>query len=59
LIGAALGIIVVVMRLWLPEGRRWMMTYGFAARARAIVSDIEEQFRRRGRWIARIPAAHA
>jgi MFS family permease len=51
LIGAALGIIVVVMRFWLPESPRWLMTHGFAARARAIVSDIEEQFRRRGRRI--------
>jgi MFS family permease len=57
LIGAALGIIVVVMRFWLPESPRWLMTHGFAARARAIVSDIEEQFRRRGRRIAADPVA--
>jgi hypothetical protein len=41
LIGAALGIVVVVMRFWIPESPRWLMTHGFAARARAIVSDIE------------------
>src|SRR6516164_1348835 len=51
LIGAALGTVVIVMRFWLPESPRWLMTHGFAARARAIVSAIEEQFRRRGRRI--------
>jgi len=51
LIGAALGTVVIVMRFWIPESPRWLMTHGFAARARAIVSDIEEQFRRRGRRI--------
>jgi MFS family permease len=57
LIGAALGMIVIVMRFWLPESPRWLMTHGFAARARAIVSDIEEQFRRRGRRIEADPVA--
>ena len=51
LIGAALGTVVIVMRFWIPESPRWLMTHGFAVRARAIVSDIEEQFRRRGRRI--------
>lgn len=51
LIGAALGTVVIVMRFWIPESPRWLMTHGFAARARAIVSDIEEQFCRRGRRI--------
>ena len=51
LIGAALGTVVIVMRFWIPESPRWLMTHGFAARARAIVSDIEEQFRRRGRRV--------
>jgi MFS family permease len=50
-IGAALGIIVVVMRLWLPESPRWLMTHGFAERAQVIVNNIEEQFHRRGRRI--------
>ena len=50
-IGAGLGLIVVFMRLWIPESPRWLMTHGHAARARAVVADIEDRFRRRGRSI--------
>src|SRR5207248_8644091 len=50
-IGAALGLIVVSMRLWIPESPRWLMTHGYPARARAVVAGIEDQVRRRGRPI--------
>ena len=45
----ASGLIVVFMRLWIPESPRWLMTHGYPARARAVVADIEDRFRRRGR----------
>jgi MFS family permease len=41
LIGAALGLIVLVMRMWIPESPRWLMIHGHPEQARAIVADIE------------------
>jgi MFS family permease len=48
-IGAGMGLVVVFMRMWLPESPRWLMTHGHADRAEAIVAEIEAQFLRRGR----------
>src|ERR1700692_3153049 len=41
LTGAALGLIVFVMRMWIPESPRWLMIHGQPERAHAIVEDIE------------------
>jgi MFS family permease len=46
LIGGVLGLIILFMRMWLPESPRWLMTHGRAAEAERIVAGIE----------ARIPA---
>ena len=40
-IGAALGLIVFVMRMWIPESPRWLMIHGRPEEAHAIVDDIE------------------
>ncbi|HWV53870.1 MFS transporter [Pseudorhodoplanes sp.] len=40
-IGAAIGVIVFFMRMWIPESPRWLMTHGRAAEADRIVADIE------------------
>lgn len=40
-IGASLGLIVLFMRLWIPESPRWLMIHGQPERAVQIVSDIE------------------
>jgi MFS family permease len=48
LIGAALALVILFMRLWIPESPRWLMTHGRGAEALAIVSDIEHAFRARG-----------
>jgi MFS family permease len=40
-IGAGLGLIVLVMRMWIPESPRWLMIHGHPDQADAIVADIE------------------
>jgi MFS family permease len=41
LTGACLGLIVFVMRMWIPESPRWLVIHGYPDRANAIVDDIE------------------
>lgn len=42
MIGAALGLIIFLMRMWLPESPRWLMTHGRAEEAEKIVAGIED-----------------
>src|SRR3954463_15502169 len=41
LTGACLGLVVFVMRMWIPESPRWLMVHGHPERAHAIVEEIE------------------
>ena len=41
LAGAVLGLVVFLMRFWIPESPRWLMIHGQPERAHAIVADIE------------------
>ncbi len=41
LTGAGLGLVVLVMRLWIPESPRWLMIHGQPERALKIVGDVE------------------
>src|SRR4051794_30206973 len=43
-IGAALGVVIFIMRLWIPESPRWLMTHGRSDEAAAILAGIEAQF---------------
>src|ERR1700682_4765090 len=42
LTGAALGLVVFVMRMWIPESPRWLMIHGHPDEAHRIVADIEQ-----------------
>jgi MFS family permease len=44
LIGAALAAVIFLMRLWIPESPRWLMTHGRAGEAERIVAGIESRF---------------
>ncbi|MGY4317558.1 MFS transporter [Bradyrhizobium sp. JR3.5] len=39
--GAVLGLVVLLMRMWIPESPRWLMIHGRPEEAHKIVSDIE------------------
>ncbi|MGY4300154.1 MFS family permease [Bradyrhizobium sp. i1.4.4] len=41
LIGATLGLVVLLMRMWIPESPRWLMIHGRPDQAHAIVDEIE------------------
>jgi MFS family permease len=52
LIGAALGLLIFFLRMWIPESPRWLMTHGRADEAAKIIAEIEGDFRARGHTVA-------
>ncbi len=49
LIGATIGLIILLMRIWIPESPRWLITHGFPQQADSIVGGIEAAFPNRRR----------
>ena len=47
-IGATLGLIIFVMRLWIPESPRWLMVHNRSTEAEAIIAGIDDGYRKRG-----------
>ncbi len=43
-LGAALALGILVMRLWIPESPRWLITHGREDEANAVVDGIERSF---------------
>ena len=52
LAGAALGAVVLTMRMWIPESPRWLATHGRGKEADAVVAGIEQRFLDRGVTLA-------
>src|SRR6476646_3941237 len=44
-VGAALGVVIIIMRLWVPESPRWLVIHGRPAEGEAIVAAIEADLR--------------
>jgi MFS family permease len=51
-IGSVLGLFILVMRSWIPESPRWLMTHGRAGEADEILDRIEESQRRHGHHLS-------
>jgi MFS family permease len=46
-IGALLGLFILLLRAWIPESPRWLVTHGRLEEAQAVLADIEDRHRRR------------
>src|SRR5262249_5324031 len=55
LVGALLGLVIFLMRLWPPESPRWLMTHGRAEEAKAVLEGIEAKFPARGHALPEEP----
>ena len=44
LIGALIGLVILVMRFWIPESPRWLVTHGMPHAADDVMRGIEAQF---------------
>jgi MFS family permease len=44
LTGATIGLVILLMRFWIPESPRWLVMHGFPQRADAVLRGIEAQF---------------
>jgi MFS family permease len=48
LVGALLGLVILFMRMWIPESPRWLVTHGHGEQAHAVVGEIEARVRANG-----------
>jgi MFS family permease len=56
ILGGALGLIVLLLRRFLPESPRWLMTHGDPAEAERVVAEIERRVEREtGRPLPPVP----
>jgi MFS family permease len=48
LIGAIIGLVILLMRSWIPESPRWLVTHGMPQQAAEVLRGIEAHFPDRG-----------
>ena len=59
IIGGVLGFIVLLLRQFLPESPRWLMTHGYPEEAERIVADIEARIEHEtGRTLPPVPPGY-
>jgi MFS family permease len=59
LVGAGLGLVILFMRMWIPESPRWLVTHGYGDRAHAVVAEIEARVQAHGRTLAPVEGTRA
>jgi MFS family permease len=59
LTGAALGLVVFLMRMWIPESPRWLAIHGRKVEGEAVVAGIERRFRAEGARLEPVAASAA
>ena len=57
LTGAALGVVVFLMRMWIPQSPRWLAIHGREAEGEEVIAGIERRFAPRARLSTRSPPA--
>ncbi|WP_438346356.1 MFS transporter [Methylorubrum populi] len=43
-VGGGIGLVILLLRTWIPESPRWLVTHGYAAEADRVVTGIEKRF---------------
>jgi MFS family permease len=59
LTGAVLGVVVFLIRMWIPESPRWLAIHGREAEGEAVVAGIERRFRAEGARLKPVAASAA
>jgi MFS family permease len=59
LIDATLALVILLMRLWVPESPRWLVIHGRVDEARSVVDGIEARLVRSGQQLAPVEPGHA
>ena len=59
LVGAAIGLVVLFMRAWIPESPRWLITHGHETKAESVVAGIEARVGEQHGPLPPVPASAA
>ncbi|MBU0554916.1 MAG: MFS transporter [Alphaproteobacteria bacterium] len=57
--GAAIGLVILYLRRFIPESPRWLITHGHVEKAEEIVAGIEARFEQEGHRLPPAPTADA